>query len=530
MPLEDRALPANSLFRARARNRTRNRSSEFQVGWTAAGFRCRHFFCSETAASVKAPERSLSQPILQVPLCWRTVLIGLLLVPVVLSAWSIGQFRSPVSYPLDGVPMYVAPRVWANGYPEAVYHEVLWLTPEGTHPAWHAEAAKLFVPIPDTSFGYPPILLLIMRPIVTVLTGQQYLWALAVVNAIAVLVLGYQSARRLTSLSEPGRWLVTLALCVSFPVQYGGTLGQNVIIAASLAFGGFVLLSAGGHRQWAGIGLLILACMFKQWCVLLFGVLPLLRLWRLSVGAAIGYLALLWAIPLAVLPAAIWSGYFTVMTLVSTVTQVAYNEISLRALIARLSLPDWPLSATRWGTALSVEGYQLAIELALIVPVGLAFAWLLWTRRPSLLHAGTCAMAVVLVSLSLCWTHFLVFALPMVVLAIADRSSPTWLRALGGVAALWFINLLAPFPPRAANLQPYWVWALALGAPLLLSTALPLLWLWCRPIAPDPNGIETHKTPLAAEEVLDDPSLRPASVRRDRSPTGLCGVPSPTGC
>lgn len=406
--------------------------------------------------------------------------VGILLVPVVLAAWTIGNFRTPVTFPLDAVPNYLAARAWAKGHPDAVYHEAMWLKRATMHPAYLAEAVKLSMPIPDTSFGYNPLFLAFVRPLATNLGITPFLWVTAVMNAIAALTLGYQSARLLTPLGSLGRWLIALAFCVSFPMMYAADLGQNLPLTAPLVLCGFALVSRRDSRQWAGVVLLVLAGIVKPWCVLFLGVLPLLRLWKLSAVAAAVHAAVVWALPALVMPA-LWRSYVDLMKLVPPVTMVSFNQVSVRSFLARLSWPDWPQAALRWGPIVERSVWAIWLETLIIACVGGLFAWLVWSRRPPVLEAGVCAMAAVLFSLSICWTHYFVFVLPLVVMVLWDASSPNWLRALAAGLALWVWCLMTGSPPKAENLAPPWLWALALNAPLFLSTALALLWLWSRP-------------------------------------------------
>jgi hypothetical protein len=444
-------------------------------------------------AYVSPPMQSPSEAFSRATPRLRSVLVGLLLVPVVLAAWSIAHFRTPLAFPPDGVPIFLAARVWANGHPEAVYHGNWWLSPDTTHPAWSAEAAKLEGPTPDTSYGSSPVYLALARPVATRLSARQFLWVIALGNAIAALVLGYQSARRLTGVAPTGRWLIALGVAVSFPVSYGAILGQDSTMAAALVLCGFGLIASGGRERWIGLGLLILASTVKVWCVLFLAVLPLMRLWRLGACGAALYVGLLWVVPALLLPSELWSGYGALLTRVMTMAQLDIDDVSLRSLIARLSWPEWPIAAAGWGVSLSVGPLARGIEISILAFVGLVYAWLMWVRRPPLLPAGISAMGIAPMFVSWCWSHLLVFTLPMVILVIADRDSPVWVRGLAWILALWFANLRVAFLPKPENLSPPWAWALALSAPLLLSTSVVLLWLWYRPAALNTAGSDTGR-------------------------------------
>ncbi len=413
----------------------------------------------------------------------RAVLIWLGLIPIVLLGWSVSGSRSVTTYPLDAIPTFLAARVWAGGHPEAIYHPTIWLVQGSIHPQWLAEAAKHGLPLPDTSFVYSPVYLALVLPLAISLSLQQFLAAVTLGSAGAALVLGYESTRFLPPMSSWARWIVALGVSLCFPASYTAQLGQNGLIAACLVLVGFRWAAAGMRRRWAGIGLLILACAFKHWCVLFLGVFLLAREYKSFAVATTAYGVLLWGIPKLVLPQSLWEGNLVMLERLPKVSLVAFNDVSLRALIRRLEWPFWPQASRVWNSSTPVDPSAHALELGVAALVGLVFAWLVIRKRPSLHELAACAMAVVLLPLGICWSHYLVFALPLVVLVAGSPRAPRWLRALAWFDAFWMAELMAHWAPLPADLHPSWAWAWVLSAPLLLSVILALAWLSTLPDA-----------------------------------------------
>ncbi len=412
----------------------------------------------------------------------------LLLLPIVVGCWVVLHYRTPVAYPVDALPTYLAAKVFGDGDLDAVYHPNVWPGPNEFHPAWLAEAKALGITAPQTSFIYGPIYLLLVWPLASVLSLQAFLWLLTWLNAACAVYLGKTSAQLAGVRPLWAQLGIALLVSVSFPCSYAALLGQNVLIAAALVLAAYVRLGRGdrGDRWWA-LGYLLLACVVKPWCILFLGVLLLLRRLRELAIAATGYLLLLQAAPRLLLPGELMSGYEAVVGKVMGISLVAHNNVSLRALVDRLSWREWPEYIGVWNAARQASSSVLWVDACGVLLVGAAFSWLGWTRRVSTELLGACAMCVGLFALSLCWSHYLVFCLPLVVI-VAFGQYPPWLRALAAVSGLWLLRLMLFFPPHPIDVRPRWVWAWVLSAPLLLTTALALLTLWQSPSRKTPRS------------------------------------------
>jgi hypothetical protein len=412
---------------------------------------------------------------------------SLLLLPLVVGAWTVMHHRAPVVYPVDALPTYLAAKLYSAGHLDAVYHPTVWPTPEEMHPAWQEQAKQLGIAVPSTSFIYGPLYLLLAWPIASLLSLKAFLWSLTLANAACATFIGRSSAR-LAGIEQVGQQLgIAFLVALSFPCAYAALLGQNVLLAAALVLAAFMQLSRGGNQRWWAVALLVLACVLKPWCVSFFGVLLLLRQLGLFVAASGAYLLLVQALPRWLLPEALVSGYDQVVARVMQSSVLAYNNVSVRALIERWTTPEWPQLTATWAATRQTSTGVLIAEACSVLAVGLIFAWLCWSRRPRAELAGATAMAVALFALSVCWSHYLVFALPLVVI-VAFGKYPIGLRLLAAGAGLWLLKLMVVYAPVPTDLRPRWSWALTLTMPLLLTTALALLTLWRAPSRSTPRS------------------------------------------
>jgi hypothetical protein len=83
-------------------------------------------------------------------------------------------------------------------------------------------------------------------------------------------------------------------------------------------------------------------------------------------------------------------------------------------------------------------------------------------------------MALVLLALGVCWSHYLVFALPLVVRTLFDPKLPWLLRGVALTLGLWLWHMMSAAAPILPVMRPPALWALIYSAPLLLGVALPL--------------------------------------------------------
>jgi hypothetical protein len=432
----------------------------------------------------------------------RPPLALLLLCPLVLVSWTLNAARPPAQFPLDLIPTYLAGKLWLAGQPEAVYHDGAWLPASGANPEWHAMAQVSGIQMPDTAFTYSPVYLGLWLPLVAVLRPLHFYWTFATLSALSALVLGWESAR-LAGVEKPWvKAVVALLVALSFPCSYAGMLGQNVVMAALLVLLGFRAFDRG--QSAVGVTLLVLASAFKAWCVLFVLALVLARRWRDAALFGATWLATMILLPRQVLPAALVDGFDRVVSTLPEISVLAFNNVSLRALIHRLSLEDWTTEAWSWSKHGLVEGPEFAVEIALVLGVGALYWLLVRLRAPSFRALYTESMALALVTLGVCWSHYLVFALPLLVCTVLKRELPWTVRGLGLVLGLWVWHLMSAAAPILPMMRPPGLWAFIYSAPLLLSVALPVALASVRTRQHDANGASVQSKP---EQPIDTGTL-----------------------
>lgn len=403
----------------------------------------------------------------------RTLLTVCCLAPVVMLGWTLGSARSPAQYPIDLIPTYVAGRLWLENHTEAVYHGGAWMPAGGFDPAWLEVVQTQHVPLPDTAFVYSPIYLALLLPLIAITTAQQFFWCFAVGNAASAVLVGVRCAS-LAGVSRGWRSVVVIvAIASSFPASYAGLLGQNVLPAAALMLFGFDAIERGQRR---GVVWLVLASAFKPWAIASLGVLLLGRKFRPFVVALLAHAVVFGLVPRLFWPELL-SGYQDVLRNLSTINVLAFNSVGLRALAHRLASPDWIAHATEWAKHTHAGNAQLVGEALLLTASVAALCWIAWRRRPCFSCLYTSYMSLLLSVLGVCWSHYLVFALPVICIGLFRAAGPAS-RWLAAIAAFWLLTCMSGAVPPVGWLIPPRAWALAYSAPLLLSVWLAWLQLW----------------------------------------------------
>ncbi len=410
-----------------------------------------------------------------------------LLAPLVLLTWTLGNARSPAQYPIDLIPTYVAGRLWLEGRPQAIYHGGAWMPTGGFDAAWLDAVERAHVGLPDTAFVYSPTYLALLLPLIAVTSAQQFFWCFAALNAACAVVVG-RTCARLAGL--PDGWpslSVALLAASSFPASYAGLLGQNVLPTAALMLLGFDAVGRG--RRWWLLPLL-LASAFKPWAIGSLGVLLLGRKHRQFLLGLFAHALMFGVAPRLLFPDVLLAGYRAVLGDLSTTSVLAFNSIGLRALAERLASPDWTLNVAQWAKHGHASFAQLVIEALFAAACTLAISWIARNRRPDFTTLYTCCMALALGVLGTCWSHYLVFALPVVCRAAFRPTQPA-ARWLAVAAAFWMLALMSVAAPPLPWLRPERLWALVYSAPLLLSLAVAWLQLWGRGSATDTQPTPT---------------------------------------
>ncbi len=352
--------------------------------------------------------------------------------------WTPLGWLPPTTWGIDLWPTWVAAHLYADGVYEAVYHPSLWIPGDLAHPAWRAILEAEGIPTGEgTTFTYSPVYLLLVGPFMRALSIEHLCLAVLGVNGLSLGVIGVETMRLAGVRSLPHRLLWTAGLALSVPVMAAVCLGQNTLWTLALLLLGWRVMHAPGRTAQAlGVALWLLACACKPWAVLLLGLLPVLRSWRVAAGAAAGWVTLFVLLPALVVPEAVLEGYRATSAALLEVTVAPTNNISLRAFLLRMRLDQWTEASAQW-TMLRMNRAWLAAELPVLLAVLAAAVRIWWVRRPSADHTLAAGLALVLLPLGVCWTHYLVFCAPMVALLLTHEHA--WIQKLALVVACWAV-------------------------------------------------------------------------------------------
>lgn len=348
--------------------------------------------------------------------CIRVILIGL-------AAWLYWESLNSFLFDwwsIDGYPTYVAVRLWLAGKSEAIYQLGLWVS-EGGHPEWRRMLVEHGIPNAGTSFVYHPTYLLMMLPAVSALTFDEFVYFQLVLNILAMGVVVMESLRLAGPANEDKRKLATFFAVLSFPAIYAAYLGQNILPVLALILLSWRFLQ---HRQYVlASGLAALSIAMKVW------VAPVVVLAMFMhgvsacvVGVPVLFLTLV-VLPLLVVPE-LMPPYLEVVAKLTAITVFPYNNISVRAGLARLSDSDWIAYVFRWVPITVSSGVRYA-ETAFLSLTILAAGMVWYLRRSAPNAIFVAALSLLLIMPSVCWTHYLVFAIPAAIwLALRTKGWP----------------------------------------------------------------------------------------------------------
>jgi hypothetical protein len=274
-------------------------------------------------------------------------------------------------------------------------------------------------PYGSTPFVYPPLVAWLMRPVAAVpfarvMAAWTWLSLLFLVLTIRLVFATY-----LPRANRPLSWAVVLAALTVFePVRYGFWLGQTTSVIVLLVL--LALWLARRGRPGAGVALGIAA--FVKLTPALFALIWLWRGPRRAFAAFAATLLALGGLSLATMGPALQVEYLARLRHISGVALIAYNNHSLPAFLARLTvdpatplaswferpMPGWVAAAT---AAVALAMGAAAVMAARRIPVADDARW-----RPPL---EGMAFLLILLAPSLAWTHYFVYLLPVAAIAAA---------------------------------------------------------------------------------------------------------------
>jgi hypothetical protein len=424
-----------------------------------------------------------------------------LLVMLVLGLWQALLARNAAFGRHDLLPTYLAPHLWAEAGPAAVYgDDVFWATPADAPPAYVAMSRRYVGgQWYEVAFSYHPWYLVAVAPLALGLQLGAFEAVFYLLNAVAAAALGWITAS-VCGLAGRERVWAALLVALAVPVTSATAYGQNTVPILVAALLGTRSVRAGLPIPPLEGALLLLASLTKPWAVLLIGLPALAGRWRSSAALAGAHVLLAEVLPRLLLPSALTSGWDALRPKLEAAVFQIPNNASVRALLVR-AVPAWwlptighrPVPSPVWWT-----------EKVVAVAVALAAAVLWARRRPHPADAVLGGLALILVPLGTLWEHYLVLALPGAAVLAATRTRGA--RALGAAAAVFLVvapnqTLFARLADRADT--PSWLHhpgliALAFSPwPVVVAVGLGLL-ATARTAAPSPRPAGVDATPAPA--------------------------------
>ncbi|MCW1926473.1 DUF2029 domain-containing protein [Luteolibacter arcticus] len=390
---------------------------------------------------------------------------------LVTAYWLLALAKPASSLRIDLQPTYLAGRLWSEGHYEAIYHPSVFVNEKTADPAWVEMARKTEQrsKLREGSFVYSPWYLMLVAPLTKVMSVERFTEFWFALNILSAVWIGWEA---MAWAGRPAAWLRAIGAVLAgltLPMIYGASLGQNVGPCLALVMLG-VRFAHGGKGMQVSSGLLFtLAALFKPWAILLTPLLGLSRRWTPFVTAVSASLLLMAGSHSPLLPQATRDDYKGMNESLVNMTNVAFNNVSVRSFLERMADPKWGGGIRTW-TSRTVDPQIRWEALLIAAAVAALAAWPLWKNRGDLRRVVAGGLPLVLVPLGICWTHYLVLLIPaMWMLMFGSKSIIP--RVVGWGIFGVFITMPFYDPPVAFHLFE--------RAPMADTIALqPQLWAW----------------------------------------------------
>lgn len=330
---------------------------------------------------------------------------------------------------IDLAPSYVAAHLMWSGESGAIYDNSAYGNSRSE--TWIDKEKNLMGGQgAETTFLYLPFYLVIVSPLLLLGSFQAFKIAIMILKIPALAWAFASMASRWPGTIRAGMVAVGI-MSLSDAVYDGFRLGQNVEFLLFLL--PFYFFSTLRSKTCISAALLCLAVLLKPWAVVLLGY-PLASLkWKEASiqGSALGIMLLLqWLM----FPEAM-SEFAGLIASQGKLSILAYNNMSLDALIHKLSFPDW-MKHFGWHPAPEHPGFLSALVRYLLVG-GIA-AYAVFTRIGR--HRRLAVLMIPPVFMSIYWNHYLILYFPFFLEMVRyNRKNSLHLTLLIGliVLALW---------------------------------------------------------------------------------------------
>lgn len=436
--------------------------------------------------------------------------LGICLVALLLfSAW-----RGAPDSRIDLVPTYVAARLADDGRFDAVYRPPM-THDEAAWQAWLAKGAQLDITLFGVGpFTNHPYYLSVARPLARYVDFDTFKKGMVFLNRFCVAWIGLEIVALLGATNLAAQLLLTLVLISCSPVISTIELGQNTLLALALALAALRSWSSspGTKGLLLGATFAAMAWACKPWCALFLPVCFAFRRAR-DAACACAVVALVMLVgPRAVYPGAMVSGYSALTQDLTRVTVDAGLNLSSLVVLKRLTGPErawieryYVFDFTSSGESVRWAAMALALVIAVVAVVGVR------ARRPAAAWITGAALALALVPLSVSWTHYFVFALPLALMASFGSHTSSPLR-IAGCALLAQLVVLHYWLFASGVPSSPWLTALPVASVVVVSW----LALWFGPCA---DGSRRVASRGAAFAMFGRPAAAPASTEARRFET-----------
>jgi hypothetical protein len=386
---------------------------------------------------------------------------------------------------IDLYPSYVAARLANEGAWDRIYHPSAWLH-GGVDPEWDRSARAYGVdPEQGTAFVYHPWYLSALRPVVARVDYAGFQRLSVWINGASLVLAGLGLAVLLGWPGFTGQLLTTLVIALASPTLSGIDLGQNVLPALACSLGA-VLAWRDGAPLWLGVLAAALAWTCKPWCALLLPLCFLLRGARAGMLSSAALVASMIVLPQLLMPRVLMQDFIALNQALTRSSVPGWNNLSVLSILERATQPDWSLHLLEWIPRMPSP----PLRVAAFGVTGLVWAlalWIWWRRRPAPTWTAAAGLALMLMPLGICWTHYFLFVLPLACLAGSSCHSPPALRTAALALLALVMSMATLFDVLRDELAEYAVsplgfpWLQAL--PMLLLTGVLLGALWHAPRA-----------------------------------------------
>jgi hypothetical protein len=301
-------------------------------------------------------------------------------------------------------------------------------------------AANGFGKLDVGPFSYHPYYISLARPIIGSFSVDAVRNGFRTLNRLSIVWVALELSLMVSWTGLASQLLITLMLAACSPVVSAVQFGQNTVIALALSMTALRLWSRReGTASLVGAAALAgLAWTCKPWCMLLPPICFAFRAPRTSAAVVAALSAAMMALPYAIYPDSMMTRDVAFAARLARTTVPGVLNLSLLISMERLNDPTLLSRLFDFG---KIEPHAPLHYLSIGIAVLCAGAASIGAvrRRPPVAWVVAVSLSLMLLPLGVLWTHYFVFALPLMFLGLAaDHGS----RLLRGLSVGLFIEMM----------------------------------------------------------------------------------------